>query len=307
MFYIVVSIWEKREAMKNISGLGSYKSFLNLIAGIKNDKPTLKVFLSIDDQDAIRFIKDHPEIPEGTVFEFVVKSNNEQKDPAKMKNYSSYPIEKKVRKMLSKTIKNQGERIYANHSSVVGLGIGNMDCNGQIVPCIIIYCLDKDLVPFGEKPLPKTLEGFCCDIREDIVMFGACFDCHGIAHPNPGCCIGLPSNGIGSTGFLVKANESGLETSGFLTAAHVAAENWTELYFKKSFLSKLEVGQYNYEIVHPLLPNDNSGQIVGKVKESYCGNWGPEDIGIDAAFVQNYKEDKTGIVYIDRLLRCLLL
>lgn len=69
----------------------------------------------------------------------------------------------------------------------------------------------------------------------------------------------------------------------------------------------MEVGQYNYEIVHPLLPNDNSGQIVGKVKESYCGNWGPEDIGIDAAFVQNYKEDKTGIVYIDRLLRCLLL
>lgn len=289
----MVSIWEKREAMKNISGLGSYKSVLNLIAGIKNDKPTLKVFLSTDDQDAIRFIKDHPEIPKGTVFEFVVKSNNEQKDPAKMKTYSSYPIEKKVRKMLSKTIKNQGERIYANHSSVVGLGIGNMDCNGQIVPCIIIYCLDKDLVPFGEKPLPKTLEGFCCDIREDIVMFGACFDCHGIAHPNPGCCIGLPANGIGSTGFLVKANESGLETSGFLTAAHVAAENWADLYYKKVLLSELEAGQYNYEIVHcPLLPNDNSGQIIGKVRESYCGNWGPEDIGIDAAFVQNYEQDK---------------
>lgn len=142
-----------------------------------------------------------------------------------MKNYSSYPIEKNVREMLSKTIKNQAERIYANHSSVVGLGIGNMDRSGQITPCIIIYCLDKDLVPFGEKPPPKTLEGFCCDIREDFIMLGACFDCHEIAHPNPGCCIGLPSNGIGSAGFLVKTNESGLKTSGFLTAAHVAAEN----------------------------------------------------------------------------------
>lgn len=298
----MVSIWEKREALKNISGLGSHKSVLNLIAGIKNDKPTLKVFLSIDDQHAISFIKDHPKIPKGTVFEFVVvKSNKEQKGPAKMKNYSSYPIEKNVREMLSKTIKNQAERIYANHSSVVGLGIGNMDRSGQITPCIIIYCLDKDLVPFGEKPPPKTLEGFCCDIREDFIMLGACFDCHEIAHPNPGCCIGLPSNGIGSAGFLVKTNESGLETSGFLTAAHVAAENWADLYYKKVLLSELEVGQYNYEIVHcPLLPNDNSGQVIGKVRESYCGNWGPEDIGIDAAFVQNYEQDKAGIV---RLLR----
>lgn len=300
-----MSLWEKREAMKNLSGLDSHKSVLNLIAGIKNDKPTLKVFLSTDDQQAIRFIKDHREIPKGTVFEFVVvKSNKEQKDPAKIKNYSSYPIEKNVREMLSKTIKNQGERIYANHSSVVGLGIGNMDCSGQRTPCIIIYCLDKDLVPFGEKPLPKTLEGFCCDIREDFIMFGACFDCHEIAHPNPGCCIGLPSNGIGSAGFLAKTNESGLETSGFLTAAHVAAENWTDLYYKKALLSEFKVGQYNYEIVHcPLLPNDNSGQIIGKTRESYCGNWGPEDIGIDAAFVQNYEQDKAGIVYSVRLLR----
>lgn len=84
--------------MKNIRGLGSYKSVLDLIAGIKNDKPTLKVFLSIDDQEAIGFIQDHPEIPKGTVFEFVVvKSYKERKDPSKTKNYNSYPIEKHVR------------------------------------------------------------------------------------------------------------------------------------------------------------------------------------------------------------------
>lgn len=303
LFLLVVSIWEKREAMKNISGLGSHKSVLNFIAGIKNDKPTLKVFLSTDDQDAIGFIKDHPEIPKGTVFEFVVvNSYKEQKDQVKRKNHISYSIERNVREMLSKTIKKQGERIHANHSGVVGLGIGNMDCNGQITPCIIIYCLDKDLVPFGEKPLPKTLEGFPCDIREDFIMFGGCFDCHEIAHPNPGCCIGLPSNGIGSAGFLVKTNEFGSETSGFLTAAHVAAENWTDLYNKNAFLSELEVDEYNREIVHPLLPNNNSGRIIGKVKESFCGNWGPEGIGIDAAFVQNYEQDKAGIVYIVRQL-----
>lgn len=166
---------------KNISGLGSHKSILNLITGIKNEKPTLKVVLNIDDQDVIGFIKDHPEIPIG----------------------------KNMRELFSKTIKHQGERINANYSGVVGLGIGNMDCNGQITPCIIIHCLDKGLVPFGEKPPPKTFEGFRCDIREDFIMCGGCFDCHENAHPNPGCCIGRPSNGVGSAGFLAKTYESG--------------------------------------------------------------------------------------------------
>lgn len=78
-----------------------------------------------------------------------------------MKNYF---IEKNVWEMLSKIIKNQGERIYVKYLSVVGFGIGNMDCNGQIMFCIIIYCLDKDLVLFGEELFLKILEGFYCDI-----------------------------------------------------------------------------------------------------------------------------------------------
>lgn len=57
--------------------------------------------------------------------------------------------------------------------------------------CIIIYCLDKDLVFFGEKLFLKILEGFFCDIWEDCIMFGGCFDCYEIVYLNFGCCIGL--------------------------------------------------------------------------------------------------------------------
>lgn len=289
----MVSLWKQREAMKNISGLSSYPSVFNLLAGLKDNKPTLKVFLSHEDEDAKNFFKCRPDIPENVDFVVVSnKSKKEQRVRREREGYSSHRINKNMREQIGKIIKRQGERLFANHSSIVGLGIGIMDSK---IPCIIIYCLDKNLIPFGEKPLPKMLEGYICDIREDIVLFGwSCFNCREIAHPNSGCCIGLPSKGFGSVGFLVKTSGSDMEVSGFLTAAHVAAENWRDLYYKKSLLSQLDASMYRNEIVHPLLPNENTGQCIGKVRESFCGNWGPEEIGIDAAFVQNYQTKEAG-------------
>eukprot|EP00105_Crassostrea_gigas_P038340 XP_019922488.1 PREDICTED: uncharacterized protein LOC109618667 [Crassostrea gigas] len=152
-----------------------------------------------------------------------------------------------------------------------------------------MYSLDKDLIPYGEDPLPKSLDGWHCDVREDIVMFGMCFDCRQIPYPNPGCCIGLPSNGIGSAGFLAKSTASKSPVTGFLTAAHVAARNWTDLYDYNELLSNLDTSGCGDEIAHPLLPGCTDYKIIGKVKESFCGNWGEECIGMDAAFVQNFE------------------
>lgn len=287
----MVSLWKHRKEMKNIFGLRSYPSVLNLIAGVKDKKPTLKVFLRHEDEDTKNFFKNRFENVNFVVVS--TKSRKEQRVGREREEYSSHRINKNRREQIGKIIKRQGERLFANHSSIVGLGIGNMDSK---IPCIIIYCLDKDLIPFGEKPLPKTLEGCACDIREDFVMFGwSCFDCHEIGHPNYGCCIGLPSKRIGSAGFLVKTSALDMEVSGFLTAAHVATEDLSSLYHKKSLLSKLDANRYKRnEIVHPLLPDNNIGPCIGKVRESFCGNWGPEEIGIDAAFVQNYKVKKAG-------------
>lgn len=291
-FWIVVPLWKQREAVKSISGLGSYPSVLNLIAGLKDNKPTLKVILNHEDEEVKNFFKNIPGIPEKVDFVVVSSKSKKRAGTGEKKDHSFYRIDHNRRAKIDRIIKRQGERLFANHSSIVGLGIGNMD-PGQI-PCIIIYCLDKYLIPFGEKPIPKMLEGCRCDIREDIIRFGACFDCLEIDHPNSGCCIGLPSNGYGSAGFVVKTIGSDTETSGFLTAAHVAAENWSDLYYKKSLLSQLDTGESRQEIVHPLVPNNENGQYIGKVRESICGNWGPKEIGIDAAFVQIYKQKIAG-------------
>lgn len=42
--------------------------------------------------------------------------------------------------------------------------------------CIVLYCFDKNFILFGEKFLLKIIVGCLCDIREDYVMFGYCFN-----------------------------------------------------------------------------------------------------------------------------------
>lgn len=284
-----VKTWQKREALQCLQGLKSHSSVLKHIAGWKDGEPTIKVFLSHDDTGAIDFFKHNNQIPKGTCFEFVnvaEKSKEIFKSGEDNLDYSSFSDDNNMKTKLGEVINKHAQKLYAKHSGIVGLDAGNMFFEGKMEPCIIIYSLDKDLIPYGEDPLPKTIDGWHCHVREDIVMFGMCFDCRQITHPNPGCCIGLPSNGIGSAGFLVKSKGSGSPVTGFLTAAHVAARNWTDLYDFNELLSNIVSSDCRDEIVHPLLPDYTQYQVIGKVRESFCGNLG-EGFGIDAAFVEN--------------------
>lgn len=292
----MVKTWEQRDLILSRNGPDKHPSVLKVIAGCKDNKPTVKVFLNHNDEDAKKIFNDSDQIPKGTYFEFVnVADLSTEIFRGKEKSDHS-SVNKSVRECLGQIIKNQGENMYAIYSTIVGLGIGTMDSNGSIQPCIIIYCLDKHLVPYGEKELPKSIEGWNCDMREDYVIFGSCFDCRIITNPNPGCCIGLhePPNGSGSVGFLVKENDSTPERAGFLTAAHVAAGNWRDLYNSNSLLSTLDGFPFEYRIVHPLPPTQNVSRVIGRVKELFCGNWGPEGTGIDAAFVENDEPRRGG-------------
>lgn len=174
-----------------------------------DNNPAIKVYLSHDDTEAMNVFK---QIPEITCLEFVnvaEKSKEIFEAEKEHMDYSSILDESRVRTKLGEIINKHAEKLYAKYSSIVGLDAGSMYIEGEMQPCIVIYSLDKDLIPYGEDPLPKTIDGWHCDVREDIVMFGTCFDCRHIFYPNPGCCIGLPSNGIGSAGFLVKSKSSG--------------------------------------------------------------------------------------------------
>lgn len=116
-------------------------------------------------------------------------------------------------------------------------------------------------------------------------MFGHCADCPTL---NIGCSIGIPSvKSAGSVGFFVRSNDSqGCCKNGFLTAAHVAIKDCDELYERRSLFSKHPLASMSHAIVHPSYVDNNANVVIGRVIESFFGNYGPNGTGIDAAFVQ---------------------
>lgn len=211
---------------------------------------------------------------------------------------SAPEIQKETREEMNKVIKRHAKFLFANHSSVIGIEISNVRWdNNKFVNelCIVLRCLDESILPYGELPLPKILEGFPCDIREDFVMFGSCVGCRTLSI---GCSIGVPlMNSAGSVGFFVRSNESsnGFSKCGFLTAAHVAIKKCNELYEHESLLSKDPLANMSHEIVHPSYADNATTAVIGKVIESYFGNW-TNGTGIDAAFVQTNQQNLGGML-----------
>ena len=213
---------------------------------------------------------------------------HQRKKIIKQHENSAPPIDPDTKATFNKIIRNKAEKLLANHSTVVALGISNVRQKGNEIvnePCIAVYCLDETLRPYGENHLPIYLEGCRLDIREDYVMLGHCQNCKN-QNPNPGCDIGRPSCvSAGSMGFLVGKSQNNriIQTeSGFLTAAHVAIKDFLSMYESNSLLTEIAIGTDDHEIIHP----SKLGCRIGKVVESFCGNFGKEKTGLDIAFVK---------------------
>ena len=172
------------------------------------------------------------------------------------------PITKNI---IEKIVETEEEKMYAKHSNLVGIGISNVLVQHESVirtPCIVLYCLDKTLVPFGENPLPRYIKGYPCDIREDLVVFGSCDHCSTL---NPGCNIGSKiSSKSGSAGFLVEQQN---RYKGFLTAAHVVFDNVESIYRDKA--GDFSNTKLNGDILHP----SNSMRKVGELHSCIFGNF----------------------------------
>lgn len=108
----MVPLWKQREAVKSISGLGSYPSVLNLIAGLKDNKPTLKVILNHEDEEVKNFFKNIPGIPEKVDFVVVSSKSKKRAGTGEKKDHSFYRNDHYRRAKIDRIIKRQGERLF---------------------------------------------------------------------------------------------------------------------------------------------------------------------------------------------------
>lgn len=290
----VISNWENRDIIKDKEALKNHQSIICYIAGRRNGRPVVKVLLRYYDKDAYAVFKANTNIQLVTIAARFQELSEEMK---KIKIYENEaPFITSTKYDIGQVINKQARFLYANYSNAIGLGISNVRyVAGNIIheACIVIYCLDKSIIPFGENPLPESIDGVPCDVREDIILFGSCYDCRDV-NASPGCSIGMYfKSDSGSAGFLAKSNlSSNNYVTGFLTAAHVAIDDLQELYDAQVLMSECIVGRKKHKIVHPSWPDSANSESAGEVVESFCGNY--SKYGIDAAFIKNYEPTDRG-------------
>lgn len=290
--------WHKREVIRNKSLLREYPSIIKYIAGHKDDgREVVKVFLSEDDEEAKQFVrKECRSVLKDIEFDFVNVENTEETSETNKKmgvldeEIASFDNSDRLR--LKQTIQEIEEKLYARYSNIIGIEIGNVkrfDSPMQEGLGVVLYCLDKTLIPFGEKPLPTYIAEWPCEVLEDLFMLGKCPNtCSN--YPDPGCSIGIPSDEFfGSCGFLYESkSKDNKYKSGFFTASHVAIKDFHKLYLETQPLSSHRLGTKDHFIVHPsYLENNKSNNQVGQVVESFCGNYGDPPIGMDVAVVKD--------------------
>lgn len=308
-FYFTVSAdWCKRDIIPNRSLLQKYPSVTNFMIGHRGDKnPVLKVYLLNDDKKAeLFFRKKYSKYARIECVHIKKKEMLDKIETLKFYEEKAPAIDAPTIKELKKIIQEHGEKIYARYSNVVGLKISNVRCVGGIKkdePCIVLYCLDKTLIPFGENPLPDSLGGWPCDIREDIVMLGQCLsNCTNQRLPELGCSIGSSTTGgSGSVGFYYKSQiTSDRFKCGFLTASHVVLGLFEDFY-KTSLLSRyFDLRQKTFSIYHPSREDSKSGKKIGKVVASYLGNipsGSSDQSGLDIAVVESNVFAEKGVLY----------
>lgn len=299
--YAEIGEWLKREVIEDKASLPEYPSIIKCIAGQRDDKNVVKVYHSGDiTEEAKDDFKEKCKL-EKTDFEFVnIDGTNEMPDEIKKTEAlerEPLDVDRSNIKELDHIIEMHTDKLYASYSNIIGIRIGRRVHYDKLEQCIIIYCLDKTLIPFGEKKIPETLAGWPCDLREDFIMLGMCStDCKSIGadYPKLGCSIGrLATTGFGSVGFMYESMDS--DISGFLTASHVAVENCGELHKVNQLMSSHHLGQKEHTIVHPSWGENNCvDHPVGQVVESFFGNYESSE-GLDFAAVKTNKRREGGI------------
>lgn len=308
-FFTVITLWQKRNEILDKARLKTHPSFLQCIAGLNPNEISVITFFFRDDNEDEKFksfCKSCCTVSNDTEFEFVpvaVKAPRKitEDDQIAIEEKNAKAINTSHRRQLEEVIDKHGDKIYARYSNVIGIGISRVRCKGNIIlkePCIVLYCLAKDITPFGESKLPEFIEGYPCNTRDDFVMFGKgnCpHDCPASNQrlPEPGCCIGI-THSYGSVGFLVEFRNN--LTCGFLTASHVVVQGFKDIYRANISLPNQGSSRNQEPVVH--ISNSTPGQTnVGEVVEAFFGNYESKE-GVDLALVKSEMLRQGGMLSI---------
>lgn len=294
--------WFKADIFPNRSLLHEYPSIIKYLAGYRHEEEVVKVYLSSDDERAKIFFKDNCKVSKETHFEFInveelkVKEEDEKNEDYERKVPAV--VAESTKEDLMQIIRENGEKILAKYSNVIGIRMR------QTKPYrITLHCLDTTIIPFGEHPLPNSIAGMPCYVKEDFFILGACpLKCTNDL-PEPGCSIGVPekqgegsntgvpakqgagssigihtSQGAGSVGFFYESNERSRYGSGFITASHVAIENRYQSRYENKLLSNYKYRKDEIKLTHNMVhpkckTNMGEEHIVGEVVESFFGKY----------------------------------
>lgn len=275
-------------AIVNITMLKMNPNIQHYIAGYKDKDQVIKIFLRSEENEEQKATDDFRRAffsSNGMRIEFVnvIKRLKELKE-GQGQNELEKEIDNSARLQINEVIEKTKWDFFKQYSNITGIRTGRVLSGGKAC-CIVLYCLDKHIVPFGEKPLPNEIEGWPCDHRDEFGMFATCpFRCPASdkACPELGCSIGIESlNESGSFGFLVQSKNNNFH-HGFLTAAHVAVQDFERLYEDSSFLPGfVPLALQMTNIMHH--SSKSTPVRVGSVVEAFCGNY--ERRGLDFAFV----------------------
>lgn len=303
-----VKSWKKKD-MPDTAILKKNPHILHYITGVHGNKTVLKCFVRGDDKEEKK-IEDElkkewfPHLKYLQIEFFNIDkesegiSNDEQEIEEEEK--ISMNLEEPTRTQLEEVITKNQNHLYQRYSNIIGIGISNVRCERKEKerkflkePCIVLYCLDKHIVPFGEKPLPTSIDGWPCDHREDFAMLEKCpFPCPSPDYdfPELGCSIGPNLWTTGSVGFMVQSQNDSKAT-GFLTAAHVAVRN---LENRQHFPC---VELYTTDKIWHLSSADDikNCEEVGRVVNAFYGNY--DGRGLDVAHIESYV-DREGMNFV---------
>ena len=318
---IVIEEWTKREIVQDRESLlCKFPSILTLIAGKRKGRSIVEVFLRDNDKkaDILDYLKEickvsfdvefyPPDVSEGRPRE--MESLEKVEHNKKLNPLSE--VEQYKMGNMRKLVQIHEDILLANYSNLVGIGVSRIvDGSRCGKPCIVLHCLDKTIVPFGENMLPKFIEGYPVEVQENLYTFAFCETCPPIDYH---CSIGTlhdvtdkTDTPVGSVGFFVKHRSDSPE-GGFLTAAHIVfcEKELKHMYNSKDIICKAD-GKDNYNILHQSKADKKKVEVIGQVHKAFFGNCNTTPngvdrlVGIDAAYVKFASSIQKGMFLINR-------